>query len=299
MTLTQIQQALTKVNLKEKFFDHTYGESRVNRLNNFRQTINLLSKLPIFPAEIAKLKESALFHSTGDSLVHESGENYHLLNTAEYVRTGAIALLNVINQLISKEDETTIAIKLPTTSDIEEIIKYLGEINTAISQNIINGEINGKVELKDWQPGSLWLYIGLGSIAAVKIVMGIVWASAVIRKKQQEARIIEKLADGLEIKNQTLDELRKGAQEQIKLLIEAEAKNLAAHNFEKDDNREQIERLKLGIKTFTDLIEKGMEVHPALKTPENVKNLFPDFNKLDSIESQTKLLSESNQSKAK
>ena len=110
-----------------------------------------------------------------------------------------------------------------------------------------------------------------------------------------EARILEKLADGLEIKNQTLEEIRKGVAEQIKLLIESEAKNLASHNFKKSDNHEQIERLKLGIKIFTDLIEKGAEVHPALKTPENVKNLFPDFTKLDSIQSQTKLLTESNQ----
>jgi hypothetical protein len=255
--------------------------------------------LLVLREKIAHFERMEQLGNNPNSLLHEENDNYQLSTTAEYVRTGAIGLLNVINQLIGKEDETTIAIKLPATSDIEEIIEYLSEINTAISQNVINTEIGGKVELKDWQPGSLWLAIGLGSFAAVKLVMGIVWAAAVIRKKRQEARIIEKLADGLEIKNQTLEELRTGAMEQIKLLIEAEAKNLVAHNFEKDDNREQIERLKLGIKTFTELIEKGMEVHPALKTPENIKNLFPDFNKLDSIESQTKLLNESNQTKTK
>jgi hypothetical protein len=41
-----------------------------------------------------------------------------------------------------------------------------------------------------------------------------------------------------------------------------------------------------------ELIEKGAEVHPALMAPENVKNLYPDFKKLGSVESKIKQIAE-------
>jgi uncharacterized membrane-anchored protein YhcB (DUF1043 family) len=146
--------------------------------------------------------------------------------------------------------------------------------------------------VKSWQPGSLWLDIYLGSAAAVSLVGGMVWSAAVIRKKQAEARILDNIADSMEIKNEMLDGVRKGIEEHIQMVVESEAINLFSHNFDAGDNREQIERLKMGIKDLAGLIEKGAEVHPALTAPETVKNLFPDYTKLETIESKQKLIQE-------
>jgi hypothetical protein len=55
----------------------------------------------------------------------------------------------------------------------------------------------------------------------------------------------------------------------------------------------------MGIKDLAGLIEKGAEIHPALTAPEDVKNLFPDFTKLELIESKQKLIPENNSAQEK
>ena len=67
--------------------------------------------------------------------------------------------------------------------------------------------------------------------------------------------------------------------------------NLYNENFE-GDNNEQIERLKLSIKMFSNLIDKGAEIHPALNQPESVKNLYPKMDNLQALESKIKKLEE-------
>ncbi|WP_238582276.1 hypothetical protein, partial [Cellvibrio sp. OA-2007] len=49
-------------------------------------------------------------------------------------------------------------------------------------------------------------------------------------------------------------------------------------------------RVESSIKTLAKLIQQGAEVHPSLMAPESVKNLFPDYKKIDSITSQIKRL---------
>ena len=77
-------------------------------------------------------------------------------------------------------------------------------------------------------------------------------------------------------------------------LVNAEATNLARTYYGEDVEAEQIERVKYTIREFSEMIAKGAEIHPALQAPENVKNLFPDFNKILSIESKTKMISDGN-----
>ena len=74
-------------------------------------------------------------------------------------------------------------------------------------------------------------------------------------------------------------------------MIDAEANSLYNENF-KGDNNEQIGRLKLSIKMFSNLIDKGAEIHPALNQPESVKNLYPKMANLKRLESKIKKIEE-------
>lgn len=53
-------------------------------------------------------------------------------------------------------------------------------------------------------------------------------------------------------------------------------------------DNEQIERLKMSIRTFSNLIERGAEIHPALQVPETVSNLYPNYKQLETISSKIK-----------
>ena len=298
MTLQEIKRIVDRFE-PDKFalkFDNT--NKKFSNLNNFRMLVEAIESIPVARQQVAQLKKSFIFSRSVDEVDYEGGDNWSIYSTANELIVILKGLRELAAQIVPVQNSETISIKLPEERDFTEVIKDLSAINSAISQNVLNEKISGVVVVKSWQPGSLWIDLYLGSPAAVGLVGGIAWSAAVVRKKWHEGTIMENIAGSMDIKNQMLEILRDGVKEHVKLVVESEAKNLLAHNFAEDDNREQIERLKLGIKTFADLIERGAEVHPALTAPENVKNLFPDFAKLDLIESKTKLLQEGNQPKA-
>ena len=78
----------------------------------------------------------------------------------------------------------------------------------------------------------------------------------------------------------------------LKNVVAAEARHLEKEFFGDEENPERLERVKHSIETMQELLEKGAEVHPALLAPEQVKNLFPDYKKLGSVESRIKQIAE-------
>ncbi len=264
--------------------------SRLKNLNLFRAKVRQIEPLPLLVKQKTALMNSIIMNSTSDELVVDDALKNMAVHNCWSIDFGISAIREMLANIIPTDNETSIIIKLPQPKDFQEAIEYQQEFFKAISQNITNDVIGGKVILKEWEPGSFWLTLSLGSILAVRLIGQMTWSAAVVRKKNAEALIFEQQADALKIKNETLIEIKNGIAKSIELVIEAEARALDAENIGLPDNHEQIERLKMGVKTFAMLIDKGAEIHPALQAPEDVKNLFPDFAKLPLIESKTKLL---------
>jgi hypothetical protein len=292
MTIQEIKKIVDKFEPDKFSLAFNHNTKKFSNLNNFRKLVEAFEPIPIAREQIDQLKKSFIFTVSGDEVVHEANDYWSTYGSANELTLILKGLRELAAQIVPVQNDETISIKLPEERDFAEVIKDLSAINNAISQNILNEKISGVVVVKSWQPGSLWIDLYLGTPAAVGLVGGIAWAAAVVRKKWHEGSVMENIADSMEIKKEMLENLRKGVEEHVKLVVESEAKNLLTHNFSEDDNHDQIERLKHGIKTFADLIERGAEVHPALQAPEDVKNLFPDFAKLDLIQSKQKLLEE-------
>jgi len=299
MNLQEIKRIVDKFDPNNFALGFNYSNNRFSNLINFKRLVEAFERIPIARQQVNLLKNSFLFQTAGNEVNHEGGDNFSISSAAGELIIILQGLRDLAAEIIPHQDPQTISIKLPEERDFTEVIKDLNAINHAISQNVLNEKISGVVVVKSWQPGSLWIDLYLGSPAAVGLIGGIAWAAAVVRKKWHEGSVMENIADSMEIKKEMLENLRKGVEEHVKLVVESEAKNLLNHNFSEDDNHDQVERLKHGIKTFADLIERGAEVHPSLQAPEDVKNLFPDFAKLDLIQSKQKLLEEKNVSQDK
>jgi len=294
MNLKQIKAVLGKVDFKKSAltFERSYPNAWVKNMVAFNRFLKQVEVLQLLRPQINFLNSSIVGNTDKDSIFIEAGQADAIENNAGSLINGLIILQATLNQLVPEDDPNSVIIKLPDPIDFKQAIDFQNQFFTAISQNIVNSEIGGKVVLKEWEPGSFWLTLFLGTSAAVNLIAQIAWSAAVVLKKFQEFKILEEQTKSLKIKNEALDEIKRGIEEQMKLTLESEAKALQIHNFKKSDNHEQVERLKMGIKTFMELIDKGAEIHPALNTPESVKNLFPDFKKLSSVESRTKLLTE-------
>lgn len=272
---------------------------RAKNLNAFRNLMLTLDDLPILEEEKRQAKASTIFKTVQDEIAIEINELEPLTLLRNRIVGVISGLRNSLAQLVPKEDESSIQIKLPDPQDFHEAVGFMADIEKVITQNVVNPTIQGRVTLVGWQTGSFWLTLLLGSPAAVVLVGGLASAAALVYRKYKEAEVIDKLVEGLEIKNESLEDLRKGMRRAIDVMIENEAQKLKGEHFKGGTDAEQTERLKLAITTFADLIQKGAEIHPALTAPENVKNVFPDFDKLLLSGPVTKLLTGGETEKSK
>ena len=289
MRLREIANVIRNVDLKSLDVDgDNTGTTTalIKNLDAFRTTVLTLADIPAFQGYTIYLKGSSVFGTALDEFRVSSAEYYAIRSQSNQLRLAASGLLSSISDQLSGEELDSISVKLPDDRNLKTIINDLSSIEKAISQVTVNPTINGKVEVNTWEPGSLWIEIYLGCAAATSLIGSLAWASMVVRKKQQEARIFEQYARGLELKNDGLSSLLEGQRSAIELQIESEALALDDEYFsaEKADP-ERIQRLQYAIKEFSKLIERGAEIHPALSAPESVKNLFPSMINPMAIES--------------
>jgi hypothetical protein len=283
-----LKDAVAQLNFK--YEEAKQGNSTISvfsNLNQYRNGINILESSGLFMKELASLRKTPIFTTAQDFINLNPAEGRQLRLQLDELFRICSTVAQSIEQIGGASEKDSISIKLPEVKDFEDLSKFSSDLHKIFNQAIVNDQIKGQVRIDSVENGSIWLDVYLGSAAAVTLIGGLAWASAVVFKKIQEGRLIEKHVESLGIKNASLKEIQLKQKEALDIVIDAEANNLYNENF-KDDNNEQIQRLKLSIKMFSNLIDKGAEIHPALNQPESVKNLYPKMNNLQSLESKIK-----------
>ncbi|PCJ67300.1 MAG: hypothetical protein COA58_02990 [Bacteroidetes bacterium] len=261
----------------------------INNLKSIRTAINNLISLNLFEELASKVKKSAIFTTADDSIIIQRKESIEIDEDLDSIETLCENFTIVLASNIPEENINSINIKLPEVNDFDELAKVSREIHLALTQVIVNDEINGQTKIESVENGSIWLNVLVGTSTAVTAISSLAWSAAVINKKRQEGKLLEQQVRSLNVKNDSLQDILKAQKEETKLMISAEAEYIDSEHF-KEKSPENIERIKSSIKTFADLINQGAEIHPALIAPENVSNLFPDPTKWISLESKIKKL---------
>ena len=60
------------------------------------------------------------------------------------------------------------------------LLKDMGEIQKHISMIVNDNSVNSSAEIHNWEYGSYWINLTLGSMLAVKLLGDITWSSAYI-----------------------------------------------------------------------------------------------------------------------
>lgn len=289
MRLKEIQLVLSRVNSQEQGLTFDYSNNTLGNLNKFKGLLSIIEFVPIYEGVIARMRESELFQTTQNYLSIEREKGLHIYHTASYITDSASSLSRVLGELLPESEESSINVKLPEPNDFEDLIKTMATVQKSLSQVVVHKDIDGSVRINNWEHGSFWVELILGTTAAVSTVSSVIWAAAVISKKLSENEVLEKTVRSLEIKNESLEDILNRQKELTRLLVEAETNQVIDKHYSEKDP-EQIKRVESSIKTFAKLIKEGAEVHPTLMAPEEVKNLFPNYKKIDLIESQIKRL---------
>jgi hypothetical protein len=290
MKLRRIKQTLENniahLNYKREYLSGNQPGFLYTDINNLKIAIERVKDLGLYVSLISEIETSIIFSTSQDEIIlTDSKEDARLKKGLEVVRSGCYALLMILQEIYDeKEDESTICVRMPKIKDLEDLAKKSKLLHNAISQSILDPSIKGTIKVKSYDIGSLWIVISVGSVLAVKLIGGIVWAAAVIRKKKMEFKTFERHVKCLEIKTESLEDLKDAQKKQLELSLEAEADNLVTQYY-KSGNTEKRERVKYSIKLIADLMDKGVEIHPALNASKEIGNLFPDFGNIALIES--------------
>ncbi len=297
MRLKEIQNILTIINFEKARIISSPSKTHEKRivLDNivpFKMFLKLIKPIGIYDLEIVELENSLIYETTSNTLEMDVAYAIELFNLAEYLVNSSLSLVLVFKTLLPSSKQDSISVKLPEPSDFEALVGMMRKLQKSLSQVVVHKEIEGSVNINNWEFGSYWLELFLGSLAAVKLVSSIAWSAAVVTKKHKENKIFEKTLKTMDIKNESLKDLLDSQKKMTRQLIERETDSVVKKHF-KDNDPEHIKRVESTIKTFAELIQKGAEIQPSLMAPEDIKNLFPNYKKIESITSKIKLLEKS------
>ena len=290
MRLRRIKQTLegnmVHLNYKREYLSGNQPGFLYTDITNLKIAIERVKNQGLYVSLISEIETSIIFSTSQDEIIlTDAKEDTRLKKGLEVVRSGCHALLMILKELYDeKEDDSTIYVQMPKIKDLEDLSKKSKILHNAISQSILDPSIKGTIKVRSYDIGSLWIIITVGSVMAVKLIGGLVWAAAVIRKKKMEFKTFEQHVKCLEIKTESMVDLKDAQKKQLEESLEAEAGNLAAQ-FYKSGNAEKTERLKYSIKLISDLMDKGVEIHPSLNASKEVGNMYPDYTNIRLIES--------------
>ena len=250
--------------------------------------------LPVVSRKVESILFSDPMRISAKTIGVERDDFYPLRNLAEEIDASVATLLDFISTRLPQTEDgiERISVKLGNGQQFSIVAEKVERLEALLSQALSVLDDTPIVHVEGWETGSLWIDLAVGSSAAVFLIGGISWAATCVLKKYQEAKILEKMCEGLSIKNEALRSIQEATDEAIKALVTAEARRLDSKHSKKSGDPETIQRLEHCIRGFFEMIKEGTEIHPSLTAPEDVQNVFPKLGEVLGLESGTKLLND-------
>jgi hypothetical protein len=289
--LNILSAALKKIFIETSQVQNEHNKICINNISTIIEGLNEIENINSLNPELKKIREIDYFYSfTGKKLVLDRN-NYSIIESLiDSLRYKLQTNINILNSIVVPASELTLCIKLIEYGSLNDIANELMILDKAINQVITHEKLKGEFKFTNFDVGTSWVYIIVNSMPVLGVIASVIWSASVIRKKIIEGNINNEFLKQMKLKTSTLEDIKGANDTLIKQYIETEAVNvMSEHNLD-DTNHEYKERLIYAIKELSKLIIDGVEFNPAAISTEDVKNLFPNFDKLDLIESKTKLL---------
>lgn len=289
----QISTALEGLDLnKERIILGGEVHYKVKELDKFRSNIFLLKDVPFLMPEMGQIADHPLVYSRMSEDIISKTEYSSLFTTIRHLKLKLQLLKDIIeSSVVFSPASSILTIEIPALSSFDDLSKIAIDLKKSIEIPLHDSGLGSEVEIVGADKGSIIFYVGVGMLAAVKLVGAICWSAAVIRKKRAEAKIFEEHARTLGLKNESLENIIVTQKEQLKHILQSEAEQIAHERYTTSDP-EVVERLKLSINTVSALIDKGVTILPQSRDNE-VRATFPAYTQLDLIESTIKQLKNS------
>lgn len=280
MRLKEIYHSI-QPNIDELKIDRQQRTDNTSLITNVKEIANAVLNIEntgLFNIPIQRLKDTKLYEGFTDAIVVTPKELNIISDALSALKFSCIALIDALEaaNIDLEGEEFGVEIKLPNELSFHELSKLFDQLKKSIEQPVKELPEGGELIIKNFDSGSYWIDIVLPSLASLLLVGRIIYSGVAIQNKRHQVKASEAYVQGLKIQSEWLDGIQDLGEKQIELLIEAEAKIIEKESYS-DHDIERVKRLTLAIKETSDLISKGVTMHPSLATPEDASKIFPDF----------------------
>jgi hypothetical protein len=265
------------------FFQLSNGKMRVNNYKQCIAKIDKLDKIGLIDDEMERLRElEFVYHDkSSSSFIDVDTETLKELRDIERLINKKIeAIIDVSKISLPTEKAESIDVKLPEFKTLSEASKFFNDLNKALEIAVVNKDINGKVELQNFESGSLWVSIYLGTSTAVSLIGSLVKTALNLKGKYYETEKLKSAARSMDVVLDMQEKLLEAIDKELENAYKTQATELLAQSPIQDDSPEFTTKFVHVVSTFADLIYRGAEIHASLTASKEDRETFPVFPKL-------------------
>ncbi len=282
-SLSQILAALNSLDGLKQYLPDDSIPGRIKNLKKVRRLFTVAGEVPGLEDVVAAGARLPIWH--GNDISNNSPAAIAEIKSVTASLTYRLTVLRsfLIAAQVKPAGEGQVTVTLPG-EDLAGVSEALQLFRRSVESLILDPAIGGTTRIRYFENGSLVFVLEAGE-AGVGLLSSLVWAGAIVCRKQREAREVERHVSGLELKNDSLRDVRDAQKALIRRFIEAEARHVNQERFGGHDHPERLERIKNGIQVLADLIGRGARIDPSASAPEEVRNHFPNYEELHAFES--------------
>lgn len=271
-----------------------YTKYSVSGLTNLRKAIKELDKTNLFQGKIQRLKNSSWFSGFEDQTDIINSENNEITNFISFIQTASQGINEYIN-LKSKTDEDFILnIYLPNQYTFSDFESLSNELKKGIELPSL--DVGGSSKIISAEPGSIWLVVAFTTSAAIAIVGKIIKIATKANIEIQKGKIFANYAQSLKLSNEMNQTILEAQKKLLDEIIDKEIEE-AKKGIDTTDDITKVNRLKLAVKTISELLRREIKFLPSPKMGIDIMENFPDEENSSLIEKEMiKLLSPNQES---
>lgn len=257
------------------------GNARLSKIRDVIHAIEAVKLTGMFQKLCQEMLEIHVISlSVHDEIVvsNSTYQRFSALLTELSVRVHYV--LDALNEHVKLTPEDCIRVKLPDTSDLAMASGVMQDIDTILNQVVANDHLNGQVRLHGLAEGSHWVDICLGSAGAFQFVAALVRMYFSIKKFQVEQRAREEMLRDVTLQVDLREALAKALVADFDNYVHKQMAELLDQSGVPSTDKEYPLRVENSLRRLGELLEKGLEIHPALSAPMEMRKLLPEPSQL-------------------
>lgn len=261
----------------------------VSGLTDLRKAIKEIEKTNLFQEKIKILKNSSWFFEFDDETNIANTENSVINDFISFIRTASQGINEYINLKSKRDEDYTLNIYLPNQYTFSDFESLSNDLKKGIELPSL--DVGGSAKIISAEGGSIWLVVAFTTSAAISIVGKIIKIATKANIEIQKGKIFANYAQGLKLNNELHQTILEAQKKLVDEIIDKEIEE-AKKDIDTSDDITKVSRLKLAVKTISELLSRDIKFLPSPKMGIDIMENFPDEENSSLIEQEMiKLLS--------